>query len=83
MLSLIAISSVESELFVILEAAAEGLGVQSVASALGIWLDGEVRADAAAGLGIINRKCLWESEHIDIGMLRVQQTAAKERFDIQ
>ena len=77
--SLIALSSGESELYATLRAASGGLGVQSIASDLGITLRGEVWGDASAALGIIKRKGLGKTRHIDMGFPWIQQTAAEKR----
>ena len=78
--SLIALSSGESELYATLKASAEGLGMQSIAKDLNLHMRGEVWGDASAALGIINRKGLGKTRHIDIGLLWVQQVAAERRL---
>ena len=78
--SLIALSSGESELYATLRAASEGLGIQSIAKDIGIDLRGEVWADASAALGIIKRRGLGKTRHIDTGYLWIQQTAAEKRL---
>ena len=54
--SLIALSSGESELYATPKAASEGLGLLPIAKDVGLQVEGEVRGDASAALGIINRK---------------------------
>ena len=44
-------------------------------------LKGRVLGDASAALGIINRKGLGRTRHIDTGMLWIQQTAADKRLE--
>ena len=78
--TLIALSSGESELYATLKAASEGLGIISVAKDLGWKLDGEVWGDASAALGIIKRRGLGKTRHIDTGSLWIQQTAAENRL---
>merc|ERR1711884_807467 len=78
--TLIALSSGESELYATLRAASEGLGMQSVAQDLGIELQGEVWGDASAALGIVKRRGLGKTRHIDTGYLWIQQTAAEKRL---
>ena len=63
--SLIALSSGESELYATLKASAEGLGLQSICKDLNLHMRGEVWGDASAALGIINRKGLGKTRHID------------------
>ena len=78
--SLIALSSGESELYASLKAAAETLGVLSMAKDLNWNLKGEVWGDASAALGIIHRKGLGKTRHIQTGLLWIQQTAAEQRL---
>ena len=78
--SLIALSSGESELYASLKAAAETLGVLSMAKDLNWNLKGEVWGDASAALGIIHRKGIGKTRHIQTGLLWIQQTAAEQRL---
>ena len=78
--SLIALSSGESELYASLKAAAETLGVLSMAKDFNWRLRGEVWGDASAALGIIHRKGLGKTRHIQTGLLWIQQTAAEQRL---
>ena len=78
--SLIALSSGESELYATLRTAAETLGMISMAKDLGINLQGKVWGDASAALGIIHRKGLGRTRHIDAGYLWIQQVAAERRL---
>ena len=47
---------------------------------LGWKVTGEVKGDASAALGIIHRKGLGRTRHIDIGLLWMQQTAAEKKL---
>ena len=78
--SLIALSSSESEFYAALKASAEGLGMPSMFRDFGLKARGEVLGHASAELGIIHRKGLWRTRHIDTGMLWILQTAAKKRL---
>ena len=78
--TLVALSSGESGLYATLRAASEGLGLLAVAKDLGITLRGEVWGDASAALGIIKRRGLGKTRHIDTGFLWIQQTAAERRL---
>ena len=78
--TLIALSSGESELYATLKAASEGLGMISIAKDLGVHLEGEVWGDASAALGIIKRRGLGKTRHIDTGLLWVQEVAAERRL---
>ena len=46
----------------------------------GWHMQGEVYGDASAALGIINRRGLGRTRHIDTGLLWIQQTAAEKRL---
>ena len=78
--SLIALSSGESEFYAALKASAETLGMIAMLKDFGVRLTGEVHGDASAALGIINRKGLGRTRHIDTGLLWIQQTAAEKRL---
>ena len=78
--SLVALSSGESEFYAALKASAEGLGMLSMLRDLGVHVRGEVLGDASAALGIIHRKGLGRTRHIDTGLLWIQQTAAEKRL---
>ena len=78
--TLLALSSGESEFYAALKAAAEGLGLLSMMKDFGYLLKGEVYGDASAALGIIHRKGLGRTRHIDTGLLWIQQTAAEKRL---
>ena len=67
--ALIALSSGESELYAALKASAETLGMVAVLKDLGYNISGEVWDDAGAALGIIKRRGLGKTRHIDIGLL--------------
>ena len=78
--TLVALSSGEFELYATLKAASEGLGIVSIAKDIGIVLNGELWGDASAALGIINRRGLGKTRHIDTGLLWIQEVAAKRRL---
>ena len=74
--ALVALSSGEAELYAMVKASAELLGLLSLLRDWGIETDGEVMGDAAACLGIIQRKGLGRLRHIQTNYLWVQQRAA-------
>ena len=76
---LVALSSGESELYAPFKAAAEALGMMSMLKDLGWRVIGEVWGDASAALGIIHRRGLGKTRHIDTGLLWIQQTAAERQ----
>ena len=78
--TLIALSSGESELYAALKASTEALGMVALLKGLGYEVKGEIWGDAYAALGIINRKGLGKTRHIDTNLLWIQQTAADQRL---
>ena len=78
--SLVALSPGEREFYAALKASAEALGVLAIMKDLGWHMYGEVHGDASAALGIIHRKGLGRTRHIDTGLLWIQQTAAEKRL---
>ena len=77
---MIALSSGESELYASLKASAETLGVLAMLKDLGWRMHGEVWGDANAALGIINRRGVGKTRHIETGVWWIQQTAAEIRL---
>ena len=78
--ALIALSSGESELYAALKASAETLGLVALLKDLGYGVSGEVWGDASAALGIINRRGLGKTRHIDTSYLWIQEVAAQRRL---
>ena len=78
--ALVAFRSAESELYATLRTSAETLGIFSMAKDMGYTLAGCVWGDASAALGIIHRKGLGRTRHIDTSYLWVQQVAAERRL---
>ena len=77
--SLVALSSGEAELYATVKASAELLGLLSLLADWGVQAEGEVLGDAAACLGIVQRKGLGRLRHIQTNWLWVQQRAALSR----
>lgn len=71
----VAQSSAESELLAVVRAATEALGCMSLAADLGLVIDTRlhVDADAAAALGILERRGIGRIRHLDVGTLWVQE----------
>ena len=72
-----ALNSGESEFYATLKAAVETLGMLSIMKDLGWCMPGEIWGDASAALGIINRRGLGKTRHIETGRLWIQQIAAE------
>ena len=67
--TLIALSSGESDLYAALKASAEAFGMVALPKDLGYEVKGEIWGDASAALGIINRKGLGKTRHIDTSLV--------------
>ena len=74
---MIAKSSAESELYGGIKGSCEGLGLAALASELG-YDDMKIRVhmDASAAMGLIERKGLSKVRHIEVDVLRLQQSQA-------
>ncbi len=75
--SVVALSSGEAELYAMVKATGEGLGVKSLLQDLGMKVEVEVLADASAALGIVARKGLGKVRHLHTNYLWIQDVAAK------
>ena len=73
----IALSSGEAELYAIVRASSEVLGIMALYADWGITMEGKIWADASAALGIVNRRGLGKVRHLDTSMLWVQEAAIK------
>ena len=56
------------------------MGMLAIMKDFGWNMYGEVYGDASAALGIINRRGLGRTRHIDTGLLWIQKTAAEKRL---
>ncbi len=71
--AVVALSSAEAELYALLKAASQTLGLISLASDFGLKLSAKVHTDASAALGIVNRQGLGKLRHISVQYLWVQE----------
>ena len=78
--SLIALSSGESELYAMLKASAETLGMLAMFRDFGWNVSGEIWGDASAAMGIVSRTGLGKTRHIDTSLLWIQRIAAEKRL---
>ena len=78
--NLVSLSSAEAELYGLVKASSEALGIKSMAKDFGQDLQIRVFADASAALGIVHRKGLGKVRHIDTNTLWVQQAAFSKRI---
>ena len=76
----IALSSGEAELYAIVKASAEVLGICSMWKDLGTHTKGRVWADASAALGIVGRKGLGKVRHLDTSVLWVQDASLTKKI---
>ena len=78
--AVIALGSAESELYGMVKASSETLGIMALLGEWGYKVNAEVKGDASAALGIIARKGLGKVRHIDVSHLWLQQVSATERI---
>ena len=68
----IALSSAEAELYGIVKATVQGMGLQSVARDLGEEVTMDIHTDSSAAMGVCNRKGIGKVRHLDTNLLWVQ-----------
>ena len=78
--SLVALSSAESELYAIVKASSEALGLRSILQDMGKEFANVILSDASAALGIIQRQGLGKLRHVDCSFLFVQNLNANKTF---
>ena len=76
--TLVALSSGEAELYALVKASAEGLGLQSLLADIGFKVVVRVKADASAALGVVERRGLGRLRHVHTNCLWVQGCAANK-----
>ena len=76
----IALSSAEAELYALVAASAEGLGLCAYGRDLGIELKPRVYTDASAALGIAQRRGIGKLRHVQTQSLWVQQAHATKQI---
>ena len=77
----IALSSAEAELYGMVRASAETIGIMSMFKDLGVEVGGRILGDASAALAIIARKGIGRIRHLDTNYLWVQEQAATGKLD--
>ena len=80
--TVVALSSAEAELYGIVRASTEMLGLISLGRDLGMQLSGRVLRDASAALAIVASKGLGRIRHLDTNYLWVQEKAARGDFGV-
>ena len=80
--STIATSSGEAELYALNKAASEAMGIQSIATDLGIKTSITLEVDALATMGIISRSGIGKMRHLEVNELWLQEAIKRKKFDI-
>ena len=81
--AVIALSSAEAELYALLRAATQTLGLMAVAADMGQDVRGAVHVDASATLGILNRQGLGKLRHIGVQYLWMQSKVKDGEMTVQ
>ena len=79
----IAQSSAESELIASVKGAAEGLGIVSLGRDFGIELNIRLHLDAAAALGILERKGVGRVRHLDVASLWLREKELRKMIEMR
>ena len=74
----VALSSAESELYAIVRASCEGLGLGTLLNELGREVRCRVHVDASAAIGIIERKGISKVRHLETDTLWLQEAQARK-----
>ena len=75
--AVVALSSAEAELYGLVRASAETMGLTPMYKDLGTHMNGVVLGDASAALAIVARRRLGKLRHLDTNYLWIQEKAAK------
>ena len=75
--AVVALSSAEAELYGLVRASAETMGLISMYKDLGTHMNGVVLGGASAALAIVARRGLGKLRHLDTNYLWIQEKAAK------
>ncbi len=79
----IALSSGEAEYYSMVRGGSMGLGINAIASDLGLSFKVIVKTDASAAQGIASRKGLGKVRHIDVSQLWLQDKVSKKEIVIE
>ena len=80
--SVVAKSSAESELYGIVKASCEALGILTLMGELGREMDARVHVDANAAKGIVERAGLDRVRHIDVNVLWLQEQEVRGKVPL-
>ena len=76
----IALSSCEAELNGICKAATEGLGARNLTIEMGLDEEVEIRTDASAAVGVVQRQGAGKIKHLEVKQLWVQEHEKKRNL---
>ena len=76
----VAKSSAESELYGVIRGSTEGLGLITMSLGFGISATVQVHVDASAAKGIVERRGLQQTRHIEVDILWLQEMQARLYF---
>ena len=82
-MSILALSSAESELAAIIKSCGEGLGIQSLLADFGVSTTLTIKSDASAAIGICKRLGLGRVRHLATGDLWIQQLLRHKKVAIE
>jgi hypothetical protein len=74
--SVVALSTGEAELGAIVKSSTEALGLKSLLTDFGIWVNTAVKSDASAAIGMVKREGLGKVRHLAVADLWIQQRRA-------
>ena len=80
--AVIAKSSAESELFAIVRASTEALGLVTLFGDLGMTIDTRVHVDASAAKSIVEREGLGNVRHVEVDLLWIQEQQMRHRLPL-
>ena len=79
----IALSSAEAELYAMVSAASEGLGLAAMIKDCGRIVEPHLKVDATAAIGIAQRKGLGKLRHLDTQSLWIQDAVRQRRVHLE
>ena len=80
---MIATSSADSELYAIVRASTEALGLLTLLKGVGMAVvDSRVNVDASASRSIVEREGLGNFRHIEVGLLWTQEQQLRKRLPL-
>ena len=81
--AVVARSSGEAEYYALVKGGSEGLGIKGIMKDMGYEVGIEMRTDASAAIGIVNRRGLGKVKHIELNTLWMQNQVYRGVFKIR